>query len=37
MTEYQKKAIAAIKAQQAELKGRSPQWMVGEQLKDMQD
>lgn len=35
MTEFQEKAIAAIEAQQAELKGRSPQWMVGEQLKDI--
>lgn len=35
MTEYQEKAIAAIEAQQAKLNGRSPQWMVGEQLKDI--
>lgn len=30
-----KKAIAAIEAQQAKVKPRSPQWMVGEQLKDI--
>lgn len=35
MTEYQEKAIQAIEAQQAEVKARSPQWMVGEQLKDI--
>lgn len=35
MTEYQEKAIAAIEAQQAKVKERSPQWMVGEQLKDI--
>ena len=29
------KAIAAIEKQQAEVKARSPQWMVGEQLKDI--
>ncbi len=28
-------AIAAITAQQAKVKDRSPQWMVGEQLKDI--
>ena len=28
-------AIAAIEKQQAEVKARSPQWMVGEQLKDI--
>lgn len=28
-------AIAAIEAQQKEVKERSPQWMVGEQLKDI--
>lgn len=35
MTELQEKAVAAIAAQQAEVKDRSPQWMVGEQLKDI--
>lgn len=35
MTEFQKKAIQAIEAQQAKVKARSPQWMVGEQLKDI--
>lgn len=35
MTEYQEKAITAIEAQQAKVKDRSPQWMVGEQLKDI--
>lgn len=35
MTEYQEKAIGAIEAQQAKVKDRSPQWMVGEQLKDI--
>ena len=35
MTEYQEKTIAAIEAQQAKVKERSPQWMVGEQLKDI--
>lgn len=29
------KAIAAIEEQQARVKARSPQWMVGEQLKDI--
>ena len=33
MTEFQEKAIAAIEEQQAKVKERSPQWMVGEQLK----
>jgi len=28
-------AIRAIEAQQAKVKDRSPQWMVGEQLKDI--
>lgn len=28
MTEFQEKAIAAIEAQQAKVKDRSPQWMV---------
>lgn len=31
----QEEAIRAIEAQQAEVKPRSPQWMVGEQLKDI--
>lgn len=35
MTEFQERAIAAISAQQAKVKERSPQWMVGEQLKDI--
>ena len=29
------KAVAMIEAQQAKAKDRSPQWMVGEQLKDI--
>ena len=32
---YVEKAIAAIEKQQAEVKARSAQWMVGEQLKDI--
>ena len=32
---YQTEAIQAIEAQQAKVKDRSPQWMVGEQLKDI--
>ena len=32
---YQAEAIQAIEAQQAKAKPRSPQWMVGEQLKDI--
>ena len=32
---YVEKAIAVIGAQQAEVKARSAQWMVGEQLKDI--
>ena len=32
---YVEKAIAAIEKQQAEVKERSAQWMVGEQLKDI--
>lgn len=35
MTEYQTRAIEAIEAQQAGVKDRSPQWMAGEQLKDI--
>ena len=35
MTEYQAQAIQAIEAQQKTVKQRSPQWMVGEQLKDI--
>lgn len=35
MTGYQAQAISAIEAQQAKVKDRSPQWMVGEQLKDI--
>ena len=35
MNEFQEQAIAAIEAQQAKVKDRSPQWMVGEQLKDI--
>ena len=31
----QEEAIRAIEAQQAAVKERSPQWMVGEQLKDI--
>lgn len=29
------KAVSLIEAQQAKVKARSPQWMVGEQLKDI--
>ena len=32
---YVEKAIAAIEEQQAKVKARSAQWMVGEQLKDI--
>ena len=32
---HQAEAIRAIEAQQAKGKDRSPQWMVGEQLKDI--
>lgn len=32
---YQAEAIRAIEAQQSKVKDRSPQWMVGEQLKDI--
>ena len=32
---YQTEAIRAIEAQQAKVKDRSPQWMVGELLKDI--
>lgn len=35
MNEVQSAAISAIEAQQAKVKERSPQWMVGEQLKDI--
>lgn len=35
MTDKQEKAIAIIEAQQAKEKGRTPAWMVGEQLKDI--
>lgn len=35
MNAIQEQAIQAIEAQQAEVKERSPQWMVGEQLKDI--
>ena len=35
MTEFQEKAIAAIEAQQAKVNECPPQWMVGEQLKDI--
>lgn len=35
MNSIQKKAVEAIEAQQAKVKDRSPQWMVGEQLKDI--
>lgn len=35
MTAYQEQAISAIEAQQAKVKARSHQWMVGEQLKDI--
>ena len=35
MNEIQVKAIQTIEAQQAKVKDRSPQWMVGEQLKDI--
>ena len=35
MTAIQEQAIQAIEVQQAKVKARSPQWMVGEQLKDI--
>lgn len=35
MNAVQKQAIQVIEAQQAKVKERSPQWMVGEQLKDI--
>ena len=35
MNAVQEQAIQAIEAQQAKVKERSPQWMVGEQLKDI--
>lgn len=35
MSAVQEQAIQAIEAQQAKVKPRSPQWMVGEQLKDI--
>ena len=35
MNAVQEQAIQAIEAQQKEVKERSPQWMVGEQLKDI--
>lgn len=35
MMNYQAEAIKAIETQQAAVKDRSPQWMVGEQLKDI--
>lgn len=35
MAECQNEAIRAIEAQQAKVEPRSPQWMVGEQLKDI--
>ena len=35
MNAVQEQAIQAIEAQQAKMKERSPQWMVGEQLKDI--
>lgn len=33
--DYRDKAIAVITAQQEKEKGRTPAWMVGEQLKDI--
>lgn len=35
MNAVQEQAIQAIEAQQEKVKERSPQWMVGEQLKDI--
>ena len=35
MNAVQEQAIQAIEAQQTKVKERSPQWMVGEQLKDI--
>lgn len=35
MAECQNEAIRAIEAQQAKVEPHSPQWMVGEQLKDI--
>ena len=33
--DMQEKAITMLEAQQAKVKPHSPQWMVGEQLKDI--
>ena len=35
MSEWYKQAVAKIEAQQDRVNSRSPQWMVGEQLKDI--
>ena len=35
MGNYIESAVKAIEEQQAKVKNRSPQWMVGEQLKDI--
>lgn len=35
MSNYIESAVRAIEAQQEKVKARSPQWMVGEQLKDI--
>ena len=35
MNEWYEQVKSKIEAQQAEVKKRSPQWMVGEQLKDI--
>lgn len=35
MNEWYERAKSKIEAQQAKVKPRSPQWMVGEQLKDI--
>lgn len=35
MNEWYEKAVKMLEAQQSKVKARSPQWMVGEQLKDI--
>lgn len=35
MTEFQEKAISMIESQQNKVRARSPQWLVGEQLKEI--
>lgn len=35
MSDLMNKAVSLLEAQQAKVESRSPQWMVGEQLKDI--